>query len=130
MTTAVSVLVLGFLLGMRHATDPDHVVAVTTIVARQRRLWASAIVGAWWGLGHTVTIFLVGGAIIALHLVVPARIGLAMECAVALMLIALGVATLKSALARPGHPAAAAPLPGVDQIGPLRPLLVGIVHGL
>jgi len=126
-----SILVFGFLLGMRHATDPDHVVAVTTIVmARRRGIWPSAMIGAWWGLGHTVTILLVGGSIVALHLVVPARVGLAMESAVALMLIALGAATLTSAFAPPGDPATAPPLAGLDRVRVLRPLLVGIVHGL
>jgi len=119
-TSAISILVFGFLLGMRHATDPDHVVAVTTIVARQRRVWSSVIVGAWWGLGHSVTILLVGGAIIAFHVVIPPRLGLAMESAVALMLVGLGATTLA------GAPA----LSGRGNSGGLRPLLVGIVHGL
>ena len=60
-----SILLLGLLLGMRHAVDADHVVAVTTIVARERRLWAAPLIGALWGLGHTVTILLFGGAPVA-----------------------------------------------------------------
>ena len=65
LTALVSVLALGFLLGMRHATDPDHVVAVTTIVTQQRSLGRAARTGMLWGLGHTTTILLVGGAIVA-----------------------------------------------------------------
>jgi hypothetical protein len=130
MPSAASILVLGFLLGMRHATDPDHVVAVTTIVARQRRVWASAIIGAWWGLGHTITILIVGGAIIAFHVVVPPRLGLAMESTVALMLIALGAVTLAGVPARVAGHAASPPLAIVWRRGALRPLLVGVVHGL
>ena len=128
MPSAASILVLGFLLGMRHATDPDHVVAVTTIVARERRLWASAIVGAWWGFGHTITILLVGGAIIAFHLVIPARLGLAMDSAVALMLIVLGATTLVGGPTRLGAPDGQASL--AVRRRTLRPLLVGVVHGL
>ena len=64
MTPLLSVLLLGFFLGMRHATDPDHVIAVTTIVSRQRSVRAAAWTGALWGLGHTLTILAVGGAII------------------------------------------------------------------
>src|SRR5687767_4813071 len=82
----LSVLVLGFLLGMRHATDPDHVVAVTTIVAQQRSLARAARTGVLWGVGHTGTILLVGGAIVALKLQlsgIPARLGLSLELAVA-----------------------------------------------
>ena len=56
-------LLLGVVLGMRHATDADHVVAVTTIVTRQRRIRDAMRIGALWGVGHTLTILLVGGAI-------------------------------------------------------------------
>ncbi len=86
----LSIIAIGFFLGMRHATDPDHVIAVSTIVTRQRDTMRAALVGLCWGLGHTVTIFAVGGAIIVFNLVIPARIGLAMELAVGLMLILLG----------------------------------------
>src|SRR5215470_3191202 len=86
----LSIVVIGFFLGMRHATDPDHVIAVTTIVSQQRNLKRAALIGVVWGLGHTVTILLVGSAIILFNLVIPARLGLAMELAVGLMLILLG----------------------------------------
>ena len=91
---ALPVVVLGFLFGMLHATDADHVVAVSTIVSRQRSLSGAARIGALWGVGHTVTVFAVGGAIILFNLAIPPRFGLAMEFCVALMLIALGVITL------------------------------------
>ena len=76
------VVVLGFLLGMLHATDADHVVAVSTIVSRQRSLRGAARIGALWGVGHTLTVLLVGGAIILFNLVISPRFGLAMEFAV------------------------------------------------
>src|SRR5438034_6814041 len=79
---------------MRHATDPDHVIAVTTIVARQRRVGAAALIGVLWGIGHTLTMVAVGGAIIVFGVVIPPRLGLTMELSVALMLILLGVANL------------------------------------
>ena len=91
---SLPVVVLGFLFGMLHATDADHVVAVSTIVSRQRRLLDAARIGALWGVGHTLTVFLVGGAIILFNLAISPRLGLAMELAVALMLIALGLITL------------------------------------
>jgi len=59
MITLLSIIALGFFLGMRHATDPDHVIAVTTIVSRQRSIRHAALIGILWGLGHTITIFLV-----------------------------------------------------------------------
>jgi high-affinity nickel-transport protein len=93
-TPLVSVLLLGFFLGMRHATDADHVIAVTTIVSRQRAVRAAAWVGALWGIGHTLTILAVGGAIVLLGVVIPPRVGLGMEFSVAIMLIVLGILTL------------------------------------
>lgn len=92
--STLPVVVVGFLLGMLHATDADHVIAVTTIVTRQRNVKSAASIGVLWGLGHTLTVFLVGGAIILFSIVIPPRIGLAMEFGVALMLIVLGIFTL------------------------------------
>jgi ABC-type nickel/cobalt efflux system permease component RcnA len=93
-TNLASLLFLGFFLGMRHATDADHVVAIATIVSRQRTLRGSALIGGAWGLGHTLTILAVGGAIILFGVVIPARVGLAMEFAVGIMLVLLGLLTL------------------------------------
>ena len=94
MTNLLAVISVGFLLGVRHATDPDHVIAVSTIVSRQRDIRHAGMVGALWGVGHTITIFLVGLAIILFNLAIPPRVGLAMELAVGLMLILLGVLNL------------------------------------
>src|SRR5262245_54723029 len=79
---------------MLHATDADHVVAVSTIVTRQRTLAGAARIGALWGVGHTVTVFLVGGTIILFNLAVSSRFALVTELGVALMLVVLGVVTL------------------------------------
>src|SRR5260221_791959 len=91
MITFLSILAVGFFLGMRHATDPDHVIAVTTIVSNQRNRMRAALIGAFWGVGHTLTILVVGAVIILFNLVIPARVGLSMELCVAVMLIVLGV---------------------------------------
>jgi ABC-type nickel/cobalt efflux system permease component RcnA len=91
MISFLSILAVGFFLGMRHATDPDHVIAVTTIVSNQRNSMRAALIGAFWGVGHTVTIFVVGAGIILFNLVIPVRVGLSMELSVAVMLIILGV---------------------------------------
>jgi len=93
--SSLPVILAGFLLGMLHATDADHVIAIGTIVSRQGSVRSAAAVGILWGLGHTLTVFLVGGAIILFSLVIPPRLGLAMEFTVALMLILLGVVTLR-----------------------------------
>lgn len=117
MLSLLSILTLGFLLGMRHATDPDHVVAVSTIVTQRPQLSRASLIGVLWGIGHTATILLVGGAIVIFRLAIPPRLGLAMEFAVALMLIVLGALTLTGRT-----------IPALQSA--LRPLLVGFVHGL
>jgi high-affinity nickel permease len=94
----LSILAVGFFLGMRHATDPDHVIAVTTIVSNQRNKARAALIGAFWGAGHTVTIFVVGTAIILFNLVIPVRLGLSMELSVAVMLIILGLLNISGFL--------------------------------
>jgi ABC-type nickel/cobalt efflux system permease component RcnA len=98
MISFFSIVAVAFFLGMRHATDPDHVIAVTTIVSRQRNLLKAAMTGIFWGIGHTLTIFVVGTIIILFDVVIPARIGLSMELAVGLMLIVLGVINIASFL--------------------------------
>ena len=154
--------------------DPDHVIAVATIVSRQRSAWSAALIGSLWGIGHTVTITLVGGAIILFGVVIPPRLGLAMEFSVALMLILLGVLSLTGLMQRVtemfpsgrgpnpgahahphshsdyvhthphghdpgshGHRDSQTPLSRFDRVfGQLgayqavRPLVVGLVHGL
>ncbi|MFM8603797.1 MAG: high-affinity nickel-transport family protein [Gemmatimonadota bacterium] len=117
MLDTLTPILLGALLGLRHATDADHVVAVTTIVARQRSYLQAARIGAVWGIGHSVTLFLLGGAIIGFRLVIPPRIGLGLEFAVALMLIGLGYANLR----RRDEPSA----PSLH-----RPFWIGVAHGL
>jgi high-affinity nickel-transport protein len=106
------------LLGMRHATDPDHVVAVSTIVSRERSIRRASGIGIMWGLGHTVTVALVGGVLIAFELTLPPRIGLSLEFVVALMLITLGAANLRRKSRSHGH------------VSHARPFAVGVVHGL
>ena len=174
MVTFLAIIALGFFLGMRHATDPDHVIAVSTIVSRERSVRHAALIGVLWGLGHTMTIALVGAAIILFSVVIPPRIGLTMELSVGLMLVVLGVMnlsgftrwiteTLTPAVGQGtlvhshshahgdfvhshphghspethGHPEGATPQGWLDRtfgrLGlyqSLRPLIVGIVHGL
>src|SRR5262249_26835334 len=168
-TTVLALTALGFFLGMRHATDADHVIAVGTIVARQRTLRGGLLIGIAWGLGHTLTILLVGGAIILFSVVIPPAVGLTMEMTVALMLVALGLWNLAGIVrsvrahigsgerhahvhqhgdyvhhhghghgpGEHGHRDEQTPQAWLDrQLGGLgiyqivRPLIVGVVHGL
>lgn len=90
MDDLLPVLALGFFLGLRHATDADHVIAVSTIVSHQRRLAGAALIGAVWGLGHSLTVLVVGGGIVLLGWVIPPRVGLSLEFSVGVMLVLLG----------------------------------------
>lgn len=174
MTSGLAILLIGFFLGMRHATDPDHVIAVSTSVSRERSIARAGLIGILWGCGHTLTIAIVGVAIILFGLVIPPRVGLTMEFSVGLMLILLGtmnltgVTKLLSEKLSPAHPRVTGQHAHVHQHGgevhfhwhshspienhhadslspphwlrgpfdrlglfhTLRPLLVGIVHGL
>ena len=119
MLTSFGILIISFLLGMRHATDADHVVAVTTIVSRQRSLPRAATIGALWGLGHTLTLLGVGGAMIILGLAMPPWLGLTLELIVAVMLVVLGVASVVGGERNDRM---------IDSSA--RPLIVGTIHGM
>lgn len=92
--TAISVFSLGLLLGLRHAFDADHVVAVSTIVAEERNPFTASLIGALWGIGHTTTLFIVGLLVLLFHLQIPEILGNAMEAVVGVILVFLGFTTL------------------------------------
>lgn len=138
-------LVLGILLGIRHAFEPDHLAAVSTLVAESGSARRGALQGAFWGVGHSLSLFLVGGLLVALHESLPAFISDAFEFGVALMLVGLGgraiIRGLRDGRAEPARLHAHGSLlhrhrgsEGHVHIGPWtlapRPLLVGLVHGL
>jgi len=93
----VSAALLGFVLGLQHATDPDHLVAVATIVTRERRFVDGALVGTLWGIGHMLTLGAVGAAIIALGVRPGPVVGVGLELLVAAMLVILGALRLRDA---------------------------------
>ena len=136
---------LGTLLGMRHALEPDHLAAVSTLVTGERSKFKAALLGACWGLGHTFTLLVVGVVLVILRADMPARLADAFEFCVALMLIGLGLrAIVLAARQGPAGPAHVhhhghvvhrhAGAPAHVHIGTWtlarRPLLVGAVHGL
>ena len=91
----LSILALGFLIGLQHAMEADHLAAVASLATRSRGLLDTARQGAVWGLGHTVALFLFGGAVLIADTLVPERIAAALELAVGVMLILLGVDVLR-----------------------------------
>lgn len=99
-TSAYATLLVGFALGLRHATDADHLVAVTTLVSHTPEGHASGhrstLIGAFWGLGHLVTLFAAGGVLVLLRVKVPPRVEWGLELLVALVLVWLGVHTIRN----------------------------------
>jgi ABC-type nickel/cobalt efflux system permease component RcnA len=107
----LGIALLGLLMGMRHATDPDHVIAVTTILSREPRFIVATRIGIVWGIGHTLTVLAIGALIIVFKIAIPTRLGLAMEFAVAIVLILLGVGASARLVQRIVSRMAGVPLP-------------------
>jgi sulfite exporter TauE/SafE len=148
--SAAPVLAFGFVLGLKHAVEADHLAAVSAIVSERKSLWSSSLVGGLWGVGHTLALLVAGVAVILFHFRVGERTERALEFTVGLMLVALGANALRK-LARGGrlhlhvhrhggrahihphvHDGAPEPEPHTHhglRLGP-RPLLVGMLHGL
>jgi hypothetical protein len=115
----MTAILLGFLLGMQHALDPDHLVAVSTIVSDQRDWKRASLFGALWGLGHTSTLLLFGLLVLVLHMTISPGLASGLELLVAVMLIGLGLYGLLRRHSEHEHHA-----PSLR-----RPFLVGLVHG-
>lgn len=146
--STASILALGLVFGLKHALEADHMAAVSIIISERRSVWSASLVGAVWGLGHTVSLLAAGIAVILLHIEISDRVAMALEFGVALMLIALGANALRT-LRRGGrvhlhvhahagrlhlhphvHDAALETTPHSHHRIGIRPLLVGMVHGL
>lgn len=128
----VSAALLGLGLGVKHAFEADHVAAVCTLVARRGTVARAARFGALWGLGHGAVIILAGGALVAVGARVPGPLAVALDAAVAVMLVGLGIAALRRCGAAPAseHEHEHDHEHGHDHGGSSRrPILVGLVHG-
>jgi high-affinity nickel permease len=145
--TPLATLGLGLLLGLKHAFDSDHLVAVSTIVTRERSVWRSLWIGLFWGIGHTVTLLMVGLFVLGLKKDIPSPVGLSLECLVGMVLIGLGLATLYDYWRKRAHAHRHLHASGEhlhfhlhtddaahQHAHPVRlgtkPLLIGMVHGL
>jgi nickel/cobalt transporter (NicO) family protein len=150
-----AVLAFGLILGFKHATEADHVMAVSTIVSEHRNLVKVAVVGGLWGLGHTLTLVAIGIVVLMLGVAIPERISQYLEFGVGLMIIGLSGTALRRIFRRPTDLHVHTHAHGtnrhshvhfgdnhteddelsenhshrVNQIG-LKPLLVGAMHGL
>jgi len=100
--TGIALFGLGFALGIRHALDPDHLVAVSTIVSRNKSIVRSSVAGAFWGVGHTASLLVCGSVVLALRMQIPDSFIATAERAVALMLVLLGVNAMWRAIRNSG----------------------------
>ncbi|HEY83276.1 MAG TPA: urease accessory protein UreH [Dehalococcoidia bacterium] len=136
-------LLLGLLLGARHAVDADHVVAITTIIGRNRGMLRSALVGLAWGAGHNLTLFGAGFVVLVLKLSIPHTFTLSAEFAVGVLLVILGVPLVWQLMRRKAHAHvhqhddgshfhlhSHADTPHHEHAHLRKPLLVGMLHGL
>ncbi len=141
--TILTVPIFGFLLGLKHTLDADHIVAVTTIVSRSSSFRRSVLVGLSWGIGHSLTLFAVGFAVLVFKLTIPDRLALSMEFVVGVVLVLLGVPLIRQLVTGRAHvhlhqhgdkqhlhSHSHDETPGHDHRHIRRPLLVGMVHGL
>ncbi len=141
--TVLTALLFGFLLGVKHALDADHIVTVTAIVSRSRSLLRSALVGLSWGVGHTLTLVAAGIAVLVFKLTIPDKLSLSLEFVVGVLLVLLGVPLIwRLVVGRPHvhlhqhgdkphiHKHLHRDTPGHDHQHIRRPLLMGMVHGL
>jgi nitrile hydratase accessory protein len=128
---------LGALLGVRHALEPDHLAAVSTLMTGEHRPSKAAWLGAWWGLGHTLTLLMAGGVLVVSHAEMPAIAAQVFELCVVLLLVGFGMRAIYQGACRLSvHPTHSHRRAGafspfkVDRWTVARPLLVGAVHGL
>ena len=145
--TPLATLILGLLLGLKHAFDSDHLIAVSTIVTRERSPWRSLWIGLFWGIGHTFTLLVVGLLVLGLKKEIPPLLGLSLECLVGLVLMVLGLTTLYDCWRKRVHAHshvhagtphthfhAHAESPAHQHVHAVRvgfkPVLLGMVHGL
>jgi high-affinity nickel-transport protein len=128
MFASFGAIALGLLLGLRHAFEPDHLTAVSTLVIETKDARRGALLGAIWGIGHTISLALVGSILLVTGLVLPVRVAAGFELAVAAMLIVLGVLALRHTHDHEPHTHAHVHV-GRKTLA-WRPLAIGLVHGL
>jgi high-affinity nickel-transport protein len=129
-----SLVVLGFVLGLRHATEADHLAAISTIVTERRSLLSSLLVGGLWGFGHTLALLIAGVCVLVLRYQMTDRMTHAFELCVGVMLVLLGANVLRALACRGAshtHDHTTVAIHSHRDAWLIaRPLLVGIVHGL
>ena len=94
----LAILSVGLVFGLKHATEVDHVVAVSTIVSQHKNIFHSALVGALWGAGHTASLLLIAMVVLTLRVAIPEQVSGWLELGVAVMIVCLGISALRRSL--------------------------------
>lgn len=122
----VSILLIGFLLGIKHAIEPDHIIAISTIVGESKDIKRSIFAGVYWGIGHTATLFIVGMMLIVAKNTITHTVAMSLEFIVGIMLVTLGLNSLFSHFKHRSH------LVKGDKKNRshVKSFFIGLVHGL
>lgn len=99
----LTILALGCVLGIKHAIEPDHIIAVSTIASQSKKLHRSTLAGVFWGIGHTATLFIIGVILILMKGEIPVKVAMSLEFLVGIMLVYLGLTTFHSFKKRIRH---------------------------
>lgn len=129
----LSILALGFVLGIKHAIEPDHVIAVSTIASQSKKLFRSSLAGVFWGIGHTATLFIIGIILILMKGEIPEKWAMSLEFLVGIMLVYLGVSTVllfKNIHVHQHEHDGEKHVHHHKNVSYMKSLMIGLVHGL
>lgn len=128
----ISILTFGFILGIKHALEPDHIIGVSTIAGQSKNLWKSAMAGVFWGIGHTSTLFIIGMILISLKVTIPDKWAMSLEFLVGVMLVYFGLSAIyskkRATHSELDHGEQKNKVQG--QLAYRKSLLMGVIHGL
>lgn len=133
--TLLSVLAIGFILGIKHAIEPDHVIAVSTIASKSRKLWDASLAGIFWGIGHTATLFIIGIILILMKNDLSDKWTMSLEFLVGIMLVYLGITSFLSFRKHKQHSHLIEEDSKNDhlnkkEVSYFKSLFIGFIHGL
>ncbi|QFG00451.1 urease accessory protein UreH [Psychrobacillus glaciei] len=127
--TLFSILSIGFILGIKHAIEPDHVIAVSTIASKSKKLWQSTLAGVFWGIGHTATLLVVGLILIVMKNEISDRMSMSLEFVVGIMLVYLGIMNIINFRKKKQHTHLQNEQTS-NKTSYLKSTAIGLVHGL
>ncbi|MFL6556777.1 MAG: urease accessory protein UreH, partial [Bacillus sp. (in: firmicutes)] len=128
----LSILLLGFLLGIKHAIEPDHIIAVSTIASESKNLKRSVFAGVYWGIGHTATLFIVGMFLIVAKNTITDTVAMSLEFIVGIMLVILGLNSIVAIMKHRHHHPLTVGSQTIEKKGRThyKSFFIGLIHGL